>query len=84
MVTELEIIYTMLEVLEGGELNNDEPLGERLLRNLLKKHRPDLIRKMYRNGIAADPEVFQHIVLQMEPVLTPDGDSSTDFCICYQ
>jgi len=83
MDTEQEIIYTMLETLRGGELNNDEPLGERLLRNLLRKHRPESIRKMYRNGIAVDPEVFQHLQLTFEPVITSTGPSETDYQIDF-
>ena len=68
METEREIIYTMLSVINKSEYNNDEPLGDRILRRFLQKYRADLLRKHYNNGINVDPEVFQKIELSLKPV----------------
>lgn len=79
MDTERDIIYTMLEVLKGSELNNDELIGERLLRNLLAKYRADLMRKHYKNGITVDPEVFQLKKITLSSIYFSNELVNTEF-----
>lgn len=58
---EIEIIYSLLNVVRNGEHNNDERISERLMRNFLHSHRGDSLRKYYNNGQTIDDEVFQLI-----------------------
>jgi hypothetical protein len=59
MVTEREIIYTILNTVRSGEFNTDEPLTEKLLRNYLKTHRASRLIKYYEKGRQVPDECFQ-------------------------
>lgn len=65
MKTERDIIYTMLDTYRASEISNDERVNERFMRDLLRKHRPDSLRKHYRNGITVAPEVFQYFDIRL-------------------
>ena len=70
MRTERQIIYTMLDTLRAGEISNDERLTERYLRDLLRKYRPDIIRKYAMNGPRISPECFQEFDIYLDYVST--------------
>ena len=61
--SELAFVYSILNVIRNAEHNNDERLSERLIRDFVRAHRPDSMRKYYNNGQTVDDEVFQLIPL---------------------
>lgn len=66
MVTEKEIIYSILNTVRNGQHNSDETITERLLRAYLSNYRADAIRKNYENGLSISDEVFQQIEISLE------------------
>lgn len=65
MNTEKEIIYSIINTVKGSNYNNDEPIGERFLRNLLLIYRVDSLRKHFKGGFSVDDEVFQKIEITL-------------------
>lgn len=65
MKTELEIVYSILNVARGGEHNNDEKLTERLIRSFIRTYRPESLRKYYKDGVELNDEVFQKKTLAL-------------------
>lgn len=65
MKTELEIVYSLLNVARGGEHNNDENLTERLIRSFIRTYRPESLRKHYKDGVEVNDEVFQKKTLSL-------------------
>lgn len=72
MTTEKAFIYSILNTVRVAEHNNDETVTESLLRNYVYIHRPESLRKFYKDGQTVGDEVFQKI----EATLTklPNGD----------
>lgn len=68
MVTELEIVYSILNTVRDAEHNNDEPVTERLMRSFLNTYRVDALRKYYKDGHVVDDEVFQLIPLKLSRI----------------
>ena len=65
MDTERHILYSILNGVRDAEHNNDEPVTESLLRNLIYTYRADSIRKHYRDGQTVSDEVFQRVPLKL-------------------
>ena len=66
MITEKQIIYSILNTVRGGEHNSDESITERLLRGFLSNYRADALRKQYEDGVTVSDEVFQTIIIKLE------------------
>lgn len=65
MKTELEIVYSLLNVARGGEHNNDEKMTERLVRSFIRTYRAEGIRKHYKDGVEVNDEIFQKKTLSL-------------------
>lgn len=61
MKTELELIYTIHNIVRGGEYNADDAINERLMRQFLSAHRGKLLDQAYKNGALLPEESFQEI-----------------------
>lgn len=61
MTTELELIYTIWDVVSAGQTNSDDPINERLMRQFLRIHRGKSLEQYYRKGNSIPDEVFQNI-----------------------
>lgn len=59
MNTEKHIVYEMIEIISNHEYNNDQPVNERVMRMHLKSFRPDMIRKLYKDGVNVNDECVQ-------------------------
>jgi hypothetical protein len=59
MKTEFEIVYDIINAVNGAEHNNDLPVHENLVRSMLRKYRADSIRKAYKDGHVVNDEAFQ-------------------------
>ena len=61
MKTELEIIYTIWDIVRGGETNSDDPLNERLMRQFISIHRGRMLNEAYKKGALVGDECFQSL-----------------------
>ena len=65
---EIELIYSLLNVIRNAEHNNDESVHENLLRNFCRIHRAEILKKYYEGGITVNDEVFQMIPMTFTKV----------------
>lgn len=61
MRTELDIIYTIWDIITGGETNSDDPINERLMRQFLRIHRGRTLATAYKRGDTIPDECFQNL-----------------------
>lgn len=59
MTTELELIYTIHNIVTGGEYNADSPINERLMRQFISIHRGKQLNQYYKEGVFVGDECFQ-------------------------
>lgn len=65
-MTELEIVYSLIETLNANEYNNDNKITERMVRNLVYSYRGEVLRKYYSEGNDITDECFQLIEVQFK------------------
>ena len=61
MKTELELIHTIWDIVRGGEVNQDDPINERLMRQFLSIHRGRTLDVVSTRGARIDEECFQSL-----------------------
>jgi len=61
METEEQIIYSLLDTIRNGLINNDEVISERLLRSYLRESRAFIIRSSFKEGYLIFGEEFQSL-----------------------
>lgn len=59
--TEESIVYQLLKIIRGAELNSDEVIGERTVRSLMRVQRSDLINMFSKKGILIPDVCFQKL-----------------------
>ena len=64
--TEENIVYQLLNSIRAAELSNDEVIGERTVRSLMRVHRNELISKYSLGGLTIQDMCFQ----KFTPVLS--------------
>ena len=65
-MTELEIVYSIIETLNANEYNNDNKITERMVRNLIHQYRGEILRKYYSEGNDINEECFQLIEIDFK------------------
>lgn len=61
MRTEEQVVYQLLHIYHGGQVSNDNVVGERLMRDFLRKHRATKINKFSKGGLIITDECFQYV-----------------------
>lgn len=61
MTTELELIYTIHNIVRGGEYNADDALNERLMRQFISIHRGKILDQAFKKGAMIPDECFQDL-----------------------
>ena len=61
MNTEEQLIYTIWDIVRAGQINDDDPINERLMRQFLSIHRAKLLNQYYKKGEQIPDECFQSI-----------------------
>lgn len=61
METEEKIVYSIMETVRNGQLNDDLNLNERTVRSYLASYRAALIKKYSENGITISEQCFQSL-----------------------
>lgn len=61
METEEEIVYSIIETVQKGNLSDDARINERVVRGFLKTYRASAIAKASSMGITVTDEYFQHL-----------------------
>lgn len=61
MVTEEQIVYSIIETVKKGEVNQDNRVGERIVRAFLAKYRANLIRQYSMDGYVISDECYQFL-----------------------
>lgn len=61
MKTEEQIVYSIIETVNKSQVNQDNRVGERLVRAYLQKYRADLIAKHSMDGFIVSEECFQNL-----------------------
>lgn len=59
MITEVEIIHTLWDVVSRGQKNQDDPINERLMRRFLQSYRGKIVQHEYNMGVMLPDELFQ-------------------------
>lgn len=61
MTTELQLIYTVWDIVRGAQINSDDPINERLMRQFLSIHRGKQLDQYYKKGQMIPDECFQSL-----------------------
>lgn len=61
MTTELELIYTIWDIVRASQSNDDDPINERLMRQFLSIHRGKILNQYYKKGSMVPDEAFQNL-----------------------
>lgn len=61
MVTEEQIVYSIIETVKKGEINQDNRVSERIVRAFLMKYRANLIRQYSMDGYVISDECYQYL-----------------------
>ena len=73
--TEENIVYQLLDSIRAGELNNDEVVGERQIKAMMRVHRAELILKYSLKGMTIQDVCFQDFPLTLTPIDTTEFTS---------
>lgn len=61
MVTEEQIVYSIIETVKRGEVNQDNRISERIVRAFLMKYRANAIRQYSMDGYVVSDECYQFL-----------------------
>lgn len=68
MKTEAEIIYTLHDIVRGAQINADDPINERLMRQFLRLHRGKILNAYYKRAQLIPDECFQNLgLIEFQP-----------------
>jgi hypothetical protein len=69
--TEEQIVYQILNTVRGAQINNDEPVSERLIRSYIQEQRAAILYNKFFYGMTITDEVFQFITLNSFEIVSP-------------